>query len=59
MGEASAKNIPYGLHGMGGGIHPFHMEDTRECKDLVLKAEKRQNMTSPQSAGLPPDFRWP
>jgi hypothetical protein len=26
MGEGSAKNIPYGIHGMGGGIHPFHME---------------------------------
>jgi hypothetical protein len=26
MGESSAKNIPYGIHGMGGGIHPFHME---------------------------------
>jgi hypothetical protein len=34
MGEGSAKKIPYGIHGMGGGIHLFHMEDTGECKDL-------------------------
>jgi hypothetical protein len=26
MARDSAKNIPYGIHGMEGGIHPFHME---------------------------------
>jgi hypothetical protein len=35
MARDSAKNIPYGIHGMEGGIHPFHMEYTGECKDLI------------------------
>ena len=26
MGGGSAKKIPYGIHGMRGEIHPFHME---------------------------------
>ena len=26
IAEDSPKNVPYGIHGMDGGIHPFHME---------------------------------
>ena len=35
MAEDSPKSVPYGIHGMDGGIHPFHMEYTGECKDLL------------------------
>ena len=36
IAEDSPKSIPYGIHGMHGGIHPFHMEYTGECKDLNM-----------------------
>ena len=26
IAEDSPKNVPYGIHGMDGGIHPFHMD---------------------------------
>ena len=34
IAEDPPKGVPYGIHGMDGGIHPFHMEYTGECKDL-------------------------
>jgi hypothetical protein len=47
MARDSAKNIPYGIHGMEGGIHPFHMEYTGECKDLRMGRNR-----------IPPEFLW-
>ena len=46
------KVIPYGFHGMTHGFHGFHMEYTREDKDLGLRLDY---LTDPWSGILIPE----